>query len=79
MKKNEILLDLEKIFQTELDDPSIKLTYESTTEDVRDWDSITHIMLVFAIESHYSIKFSSQETMSWNNIGELIKCIESKI
>lgn len=79
MKKNDILLELERIFQTELDDPSIILTNESTTEDVRDWDSITHIMLVFAIESHYAIKFNSQETMSWNNIGELIKCIESKI
>ena len=50
MDNTEILNQVQKIFQEQLDDENIVITNETTSEDVDDWDSLTHIMLIVAIE-----------------------------
>ena len=69
---------IQEIFRDQLDDDSLILTDETTANDVEDWDSLTHIMLVVAIEKHFKIKFTSNEILSWKNVGEMIECISKK-
>jgi acyl carrier protein len=78
MERNEILKQVNAIFVDILDNESLVLTDSTTANDVEDWDSLTHIHLVVAIEKGFGIRFSSQEIQSWNNIGELVDCIASK-
>ena len=78
MDNKEILNQVQEIFHDQLDDESIVLTSETTAEDVDDWDSLTHIMLVVAIEKHFKIKFTSKEILSWKNVGEMMNCISGK-
>ena len=78
MTKQEILSQVEEIFRDVLDNEEIVLTDSTTANDVEDWDSLTHIQLIVAIEKHFSIKFTSKEILSWANVGEMIDCIESK-
>lgn len=76
---NQGFLDqIQEIFRDQLDDDSLILTDETTANDVEDWDSLTHIMLVVAIEKHFKIKFTSNEILSWKNVGEMIECISKK-
>lgn len=79
MPNQELLDQLQEIFRDQLDDESLILTNETTANDVEDWDSLTHIMLVVAIEKHFRIKFASNEILSWKNVGEMIDCIEKKL
>lgn len=78
MEKQEILSHVEEIFRDVLDNEEIVLTDMTTANDVEDWDSLTHIQLIVAIEKHFRIKFTSKEILSWANVGEMIDCIESK-
>ncbi|MDC1462611.1 acyl carrier protein [Polaribacter sp.] len=78
MDNKEVLNQVQEIFCDQLDDESIVLTTETTAEDVDDWDSLTHIMLVVAIEKHFKIKFTSNEILSWKNVGEMMNCISKK-
>ena len=78
MNNKKILNQVQEIFHDQLDDESIVLTSETTAEDVDDWDSLTHIMLVVAIEKHFKIKFTSKEILSWKNVGEMMNCISEK-
>jgi acyl carrier protein len=78
MNNEEILSQVQEIFHDQLDDESIVLTHETTANDVDGWDSLTHIMLVVAIEKHFKIKFTSNEILSWKNVGEMINCIVEK-
>jgi acyl carrier protein len=78
MEKNDVLLTVQDIFQTILDNEAIVLTGETTANDVEDWDSLSHIQLVVAIEKHFKIKFNSKEILSWKNVGEMVESIMQK-
>ena len=78
MEKPEVLKKVNEVFIDTLDDESIVLSYDTTADDVEDWDSLNHIQLVVAIEKQFKIRFTSQEIQSWNNVGEMIDCILKK-
>ncbi len=78
MDRKNILTQINEIFIDTLDNEA--LVIEETTEagDVDDWDSLTHIMLVVAIEKQFKIRFTSKEIQSWSNIGAMIDTISTK-
>jgi acyl carrier protein len=78
MKKEELLLQVQNIFRDVLDNESIELTDETTANDVDEWDSLSHIQLIVAIEKQFKIKFTSKEILSWKNVGEMIDCMINK-
>ncbi|MGU3374215.1 acyl carrier protein [Chryseobacterium sp. M5A1_1a] len=78
MNKDEILAKLTGIFRDELDNEEIVLTPETTAEDIEEWDSLSHIQLIVAVEKAFGVRFTSSEIRSWNNVGEMIESVTSK-
>lgn len=78
MERTEILSRVQDIFRDTLDNDEIELTDTTTAEDIDEWDSLSHIQLIVAIEKSFNIKFTAKEILSWKNIGEMIDCIKSK-
>ena len=79
MEKMEILNQVQEIFCDVLDNEKIVLTNETSANDIEEWDSLTHIQLIVAIEKYFKIKFTSKEILSWKNVGEMIDAIASKL
>jgi len=79
MEKNEILKIVNDIFVDVLDNENIKLTDETTASDVEEWDSLNHIQLVVAVEKKFKIRFKSDEIRSWQNIGQMVSSIQTKL
>jgi len=79
MERSEMIKQINDIFIDILDDESIVLSEETQASDVDEWDSLNHIQLVVAIEKHFKIRFTSKEIQSWNNVGEMMDCIATKI
>lgn len=78
MERTEIVEQLNEIFIDTLDNEDIVIEESTKASDIEDWDSLTHIMLVVAIEKHFKIKFTSKEILSWQDVGEMIDCIKEK-
>ena len=78
MKIEDILEQVNEIFIDTLDDDQVIITETTTANDVEEWDSLTHIQLVVAIEKHFKIRFTSKEIQNWNNVGEMLTCIREK-
>ena len=78
MEKSQILEEIQAIFREVLDNEEIVLASETTADDIEEWDSLTHIQLIVAIEKYFKIKFTSKEILSWQNVGEMIDCIAAK-
>lgn len=78
MERNEILKQINFIFIDVLDNEEVVIDETTRATDVDEWDSLTHIQLVVAIEKHFKIRFTSKEIQSWNNVGEMLNCIQEK-
>lgn len=79
MTKEELLKQINDIFIDVLDNEEVVINQTTTANDVDEWDSLTHIQLVVAIEKHFKIRFTSKEIQSWNTVGEMLACITTKI
>ena len=79
MEKTEVLAKVQEIFQDVLDNEDIELSYETTADDIDEWDSLSHIQLIVDIEKAFKLKFTSKELMSWDTVGDMCETIQSKL
>lgn len=79
MERTDILNQVQDVFRDELELDDLVLNDETTADDVEEWDSLSHVQLVVALEKHFNIKFTSREILSWDNVGDLIDCISQKL
>ena len=75
----DILKKLEVIFRDVFDDEDIVITNESNAAQIEDWDSLSHIRLVVAIEKQFDVKFAFGELQDLKNVGEMIDLIQEKM
>lgn len=73
-----VLDRLTQIFRVTFKDEEIVVGRSTTAEDIEDWDSLTHVVLIMAVEKEFSIRFSASEIASLENVGDLITVIEAK-
>lgn len=76
---DKVLSDFNTIFIDVLDEEDIVLKAETTADDIEEWDSLTHIRLVVAIEKHFNIRFTSMEVEQYKNVGEMCQGVISKL
>ena len=76
---NDILAQLQPIFQDILDQPELVITRESSALNVEDWDSLSHINLVTSVERHFQIKFALGELQELKNVGDMVDLISAKL
>ncbi|MBO8450203.1 MAG: acyl carrier protein [Spirochaetes bacterium] len=79
MDNAEILQKLEAIFRDVLDNEEICLTEDTTADDIEEWDSLSHIQLIVAIEKGFGIKLSAREVRELADVGEMVLCIADKL
>lgn len=79
MEKNEILAKMQRLFIDVLDNEDIILTEETTSNDIEEWDSLSHIQLIVEIEKTFGIKLTAHEVTGLANIGEMIDTINKRI
>ena len=78
MDSDSILEKINEVFIDILDNDELVINKATTANDVEEWDSLTHIQLVVAIEKSFNIRFNSKEIQSWKDVGEMMTCIQEK-
>jgi acyl carrier protein len=71
--------ELTPVFREVFDDSSIELSASTTADDIEEWDSLTHMNLVIALELKYRIKFALGELQSLKNVGDMLNLINRKL
>jgi acyl carrier protein len=76
--KEGILQRVGEIMSDTFDLDDLKVTRETAADDIEEWDSLTHVRLIVAIERAFKIKFSNAEIERLRNVGDLVDAIASK-
>ena len=76
---SNILEKLQPIFQDIFEDDELLITAESNADTVEDWDSLAHIILIFAIEQEFEIKFALGELEAMKNVGDMVELMQTKL
>jgi len=75
----ETIKILEEGFRDVFDDDKVAIFPEMTADDYEEWDSLTHIQFIVAVEKKFGVKFSMSETQKLKNIGEFVTLIDAKL
>jgi acyl carrier protein len=79
LNSDQVLKDVRTIFKEVLDDEDLAIERQTTANDVDDWDSLTHLQLVVAIEKHFKVRFKGEEVQGYANVGEMCDAIVAKL
>ena len=80
MNEATIWEQLTSVFQDVFDDEEITISSETTAEDILEWDSMSNIQLLVAIEGVFNgVKFSTGEVANMKNVGEMVEVIKNKL
>ena len=76
--KMTIQVQLQEIFRTVFDDSSLVINNEMTANDVTNWTSLTHLIMIEKVEKTFNIKLTLKELIKLKKVGDLIILIEQK-
>ncbi|WP_170349869.1 acyl carrier protein [Ruegeria atlantica] len=80
MTESEVWQRLTSVFQDVFEDDEITLSPETTAEAIEDWDSLTNIQLLIAIEKAFpGLQFSTGEVANLQNVGDLVSAIIKRV
>jgi acyl carrier protein len=78
MNRENIKEELQSVFIDVFDDEDLTISNSMSSDDIEDWDSLNHIVLVLSIEKCFDIRFMTGEVQSLNDVGDMIKLLEEK-
>ena len=74
----DVLTELNGVFRKVFGNGIPTITRMTMADDIEDWDSLTHMMLIAAVEKKFSVKFSFNELPLLQNVGDLVDSIDEK-
>jgi acyl carrier protein len=73
--KEEILGEIQVVFREVFKNEELIVDFESNADSISEWDSITNILLIDAIEEKFAIEFPIDVIYEAKNIGDWIEFI----
>jgi len=79
LSRDEILREIAEIMRDVFDEDDLQVSPETSAEDVEEWDSLSHVRLIVAIERKFGFKFKNSEIEGLKNVGDLVNTVATKV
>lgn len=76
---DSLLAEVQQIFRDVLDQPNLVITRELSPSTIDEWDSLTHVDLVTALQMKFKIRFALSELEQLKDVGDLVDLTRKKI
>ena len=76
---NEIYPKLTEILRDVFGDGTLVASPTLTAKDVPGWDSLRNIRLMLTVEKAYGVRFSASEIGKLQNVGDLVRLVQTKL
>jgi len=78
MDTDTIYPQLTTIMQDVFDDEVLVAHPDLTADDVEEWDSLSHLRLIMAVQKAFNVKFSAGEIGKLKKVSDLVQLIQAK-
>ncbi len=79
MNEETVWNRLREIFRDVFGDEDIEIGPDTVADDILEWDSLTNIQLLVAIEKAFKgVKFNTGEVANLKNVGEMVRVVLDK-
>ncbi len=76
MNEEVVWSHLREIFRDVFDDDDIEIGPDTVADDILEWDSLSNIQLLVAIEKAFKgVKFNTGEVANLKNVGGMVRVI----
>jgi acyl carrier protein len=65
---NKLIIVFREFFQNE----SLIITENTTNKDIEDWDSVSHIQLIFEIEEAFDVQFEAEDIAGLDSVEAIV-------
>ncbi len=79
MNHASIKQQLNQVFRDVFDRPDLEIHETMTADEIDEWDSLTHIILIVATEKAFSVVFTTKEVKGLKNIGDFMTLIANRV
>jgi len=78
-KMEEIISECTEIYREVLQNKDIELEESTNANDIDEWDSLNHTILLNDVQKHFGIKFKLKEIIKFKNVGDMCRLIQEKL
>ncbi len=76
---SDIFEKVVEVIKETLENKKLDIKPETSAEEIDEWDSLTHLQLISALEAQFKISFALGELQELQNVGDMVKLIEVKV
>lgn len=70
------LYRITKVFRETFDDESLRISSETTADDIDGWDSVSHVQLFMAVETEFELSLTPEELASISSAGDILALLQ---
>ncbi len=70
---------VEEIFRDTFSDEGYQFSIDTTSDDIEEWDSLSHIRLLTAIESEFNFQFDLDEIEMLSGVAVIVDLVAAKV
>ena len=79
MNRQEIIAQLSGIVEDVFDLDEFEYADTVNATDIEEWDSLSNIRFMVAVEKQFGVRFSNGEIEGLENVGALVALVENKL
>jgi acyl carrier protein len=79
MDDRQVWHALLRVIRETFDRDDLEVTRETTANDVDEWDSLSNVELMVAVETTFRVRLRTGEIASLKSVGELADVIQHRI
>lgn len=79
MNQQEVLEKVNVIFKRIFENDNLSIDMTTTADDVEEWDSLNHTLMIVEVEKFFNLKFKLKEVLGFQNVGDMVNTIVTRL
>jgi acyl carrier protein len=76
--RDDLIERLQQVFRETLNDRSMKITEDTAQPDIPEWESLSQVTLIMAIEREFNIRLTARDASQLVSVRSILDFLEAR-